>query len=131
MNVLFDGPERARITVLMAHGAGTPMDSPSLAATAKALGDAGLRVARFEFAYMAGRRTGAGRKPPPRADTLNPEYVAAVKALSVKGPLIIGGKSMGGRVASMVGRVPDSGVASRSHHVAGLAELVRRPRLAG
>jgi predicted alpha/beta-hydrolase family hydrolase len=102
MNVLFDGPEHARITVLLAHGAGAPMESPSLAATAKALGDAGLRVARFEFAYMAGRRSGAGRKPPPRADTLNPEYVAAVKALAVKGPLIIGGKSMGGRVASMV-----------------------------
>ena len=102
MNVLFDGPENARITVMLAHGAGAPMDSGTLTATAEALGGAGLRVARFEFDYMAGRRTGAGRKPPPRAERLNPQYVAAVDALGAKGALIIGGKSMGGRVASMV-----------------------------
>lgn len=99
---LFDGPDHARITVLLAHGAGAPMDSSSMAAAAKALGEAGFRVARFEFGYMAGRRTGASRVPPPRAEKLNPEYLAAIDALDTKGPLIIGGKSMGGRVASMV-----------------------------
>jgi uncharacterized protein len=77
------------------------MDSPAMTAGAKVLAEAGLRVARFEFGYMASRRT-AGRKPPPRADKLMPEYVAAVDALDVSGLLIIGGKSMGGRVASMV-----------------------------
>ncbi|MDO8979142.1 MAG: alpha/beta hydrolase [Afipia sp.] len=99
---LFDGPEEAGITILLAHGAGGAMDSASMTATAKALAEAGLRVARFEFDYMAARRTSASRKPPPRADRLNPEYIAAIDALDVKGPLIIGGKSMGGRVASMV-----------------------------
>ena len=98
---LFDGPEDAAITVLLAHGAGAPMDSASMAATAKSLAAVGFRVARFEFAYMAARRYGH-RKPPPRAETVNPEYIAAVEALGAKGPLIIGGKSMGGRVASMV-----------------------------
>ena len=98
---LFDGPEDAAVTILLAHGAGAPMDSASMTATAKALAAAGFRVARFEFAYMAARRYGH-RKPPPRAETVNPEYVAAVEALGAKGPLIIGGKSMGGRVASMV-----------------------------
>jgi uncharacterized protein len=99
---LFDGPEGAPVTILLAHGAGAPMDSASMTATAKALGSAGLRVARFEFGYMAARRASEGRKPPPRAETLNPEYLAAVAALGAKGPLVIGGKSMGGRVASMV-----------------------------
>jgi len=99
---LFDGPEDAEATILLAHGAGAPMDSAALNATAKALADVRLRVARFEFGYMAARRTDAGRKPPPRAETLIPEYRAAVAALGAKGPLIIGGKSMGGRVASMV-----------------------------
>lgn len=99
---LFDGPEEAGITILLAHGAGGAMDSASMTASAKALAEAGLRVARFEFDYMAARRTSASRKPPPRADRLNPEYIAAIDALDVKGPLIIGGKSMGGRVASMV-----------------------------
>ncbi|OCO98425.1 MULTISPECIES: alpha/beta family hydrolase [unclassified Ensifer] len=99
---LFDGPEDAPVTILLAHGAGAPMDSASMNATAKALAAAGFRIARFEFGYMAARRTSEGRKPPPRAETLNPEYVAAIEALGAKGPLIIGGKSMGGRVASMV-----------------------------
>lgn len=100
---LFDGPEDAHITILLAHGAGAPMDSASMSAVAKAFAAAGLRVARFEFSYMSARRTGDGRKPPPRAERLQPEYVAAVDDLgSTSGPLIIGGKSMGGRVASMV-----------------------------
>lgn len=99
---LFDGPDQAMATILLAHGAGAPMDSPSMTATAKALAAGGFRVARFEFGYMASRRTADGRKPPPRAETLNPEYEAAVAALGAEGPLVIGGKSMGGRVASMV-----------------------------
>lgn len=92
---LFDGPDDAAVTILLAHGAGAPMDSASMTATAGALATAGFRVARFEFGYMAARRTVEGRKPPPRADTLNPEYLAAIEDLDVKGPLIIGGKSMG------------------------------------
>ncbi|TBA76703.1 alpha/beta hydrolase (plasmid) [Rhizobium ruizarguesonis] len=96
------GPEDARFTILLAHGAGAPMDSASMTAAANALAGVGFRVARFEFAYMAARRTLEGRKPPPRAETLNPEYETAIAELGASGPLIIGGKSMGGRVASMI-----------------------------
>lgn len=100
---LFDGPDDAHVTILLAHGAGAPMDSASMNAIAKAFAAAGLRVARFEFAYMAARRTGEGRKPPPKAERLLPEYVAAIDDLGLtSGTLVIGGKSMGGRVASMV-----------------------------
>lgn len=99
---VFDGPDRADVTILLAHGAGAAMDSPSMTAAATALAGVGFRVARFEFAYMAGRRTGGGRTPPPRAEKLKPQYLAAIDALGAKGALIIGGKSMGGRVASMV-----------------------------
>ncbi len=98
---LFDGPATASTTILLAHGAGAPMDSASMTATAQALAAAGFRVARFEFAYMAARRSGQ-RKPPPRAESVQPEYRAAIDALKAKGKLIIGGKSMGGRVASMI-----------------------------
>jgi uncharacterized protein len=98
---IFDGPAKAPITVLLAHGAGAPMDSPAMTAATKALVAEGLRVARFEFGYMAARRTGE-RRPPPKAETVMPEYVAAIDALEAKGKLIIGGKSMGGRVASMI-----------------------------
>ena len=98
---LFDGPEGAAVTVLLAHGAGAPMDSAAMTAAARALAAEGLRVARFEFGYMAGRRQGV-RKAPPRAEAVMPEYRAAVAALGAPGRLVIGGKSMGGRVASMV-----------------------------
>ncbi|QND17984.1 alpha/beta hydrolase (plasmid) [Rhizobium leguminosarum bv. trifolii] len=99
---LLQGPQDARFTILLAHGAGAPMDSASMTAAANALAGVGFRVARFEFAYMAARRISEGRKPPPRAETLNPEYEAAIAELGASGPLIIGGKSMGGRVASMI-----------------------------
>lgn len=95
------GPKAAKATLLFAHGAGAPMDAPWMEAFAGALGAAGIGVARFEFGYMAGRREGV-RKPPPRAETLMDEYVAAVDALRARGKLAIGGKSMGGRVASLV-----------------------------
>jgi predicted alpha/beta-hydrolase family hydrolase len=62
MDLLFDGPEAARDRIVLAHGAGAPMDDPFLTAIAAGLGARGLRVARFEFPYMAARRSGR-RKP--------------------------------------------------------------------
>ncbi|WP_413711484.1 alpha/beta family hydrolase [Rhizobium sp. Rhizsp82] len=100
--LLITGPDDAGTTILLAHGAGAPMDSKSMNAAAAALADAGFRVARFEFGYMAARRTSDQRKPPPKAETLQPEYRDAVAALGAKSKLVIGGKSMGGRVASML-----------------------------
>lgn len=99
---LIDGPPDAAVTILLAHGAGAPMDSASMNAATAALVAAGFRIARFEFGYMAARRSSDTRKPPPKAEKLIPEYMAAVARLGATGPLIIGGKSMGGRVASMV-----------------------------
>jgi hypothetical protein len=135
---LFDGPQDARVTILLAHGAGAPMDSASMNATAKALAAEGLRVARFEFSYMAGRRSGAGRKPPPRADKVMPEFVAAVDDLGpTNGPLLIGGKSMGGRVASMVadtlfdaGRIAGLVCLGYPFHPPGKPETLRTAHLA-
>ena len=98
---LFNGPENAAVTILLAHGAGGAMDSASMTAIAEALAVEGLRIVRFEFSYMAARRSGL-RKPPPWAETLIPEYQAAIDQLDAKGKLIIGGKSMGGRIASMI-----------------------------
>ena len=99
---LVQGPSDARFTILLAHGAGAPMDSPSMTAASTALAESGFRVARFEFGYMAARRSSDNRKPPPRAETLIPRYQAAVAEIKGSGPLIIGGKSMGGPVASTI-----------------------------
>jgi predicted alpha/beta-hydrolase family hydrolase len=135
---LFDGPEDARVTILLAHGAGAPMDSASMNATAKALAAEGFRVVRFEFGYMASRRTPAGKKPPPRADKVMPEFIAAVDDLGpTNGPLIIGGKSMGGRVASMVadslyeaGRIAGLVCLGYPFHPPGKPETLRTAHLA-
>jgi predicted alpha/beta-hydrolase family hydrolase len=81
------------------------MDTPFLARISELLAERGLRVVRFEFGYMAARRAGGKRRPAPKAETLMPEYRAAVDAVRAgdfQGRLAIGGKSMGGRVASMV-----------------------------
>lgn len=102
MTFLMDGDLPDRPTVLLAHGAGAAMDSGFMTSIAAGMADCGLRVARFEFAYMAGRRTGGSKRPPPKVERLQEEFLATVDALTVTGPLIIGGKSMGGRVASLV-----------------------------
>ncbi len=100
MDLLRDEAPGSPATVLLAHGAGAAMDSPGVTAIAVRLADRGIRVARFEFGYMAARRSGI-RRPPPRAETLLDEYRTAVEAVGDTGALIIAGKSMGGRVASM------------------------------
>lgn len=101
MDFLLDGPADAPLTVALAHGAGAPMDSPFLADFARALAAAGWRVARFEFPYMAQRRSGGGTRPPDRPNVLLDTWQTAIDRL---GPerLVIGGKSLGGRMASMI-----------------------------
>ena len=78
------------------------MGTPFMEAVARLLADRNIATVRFEFAYMAARRQGGSRKPPPKAERLMDEYRAAVAGLPKGAPLLIGGKSMGGRVASLV-----------------------------
>ena len=98
---LFDGPKNAETTICLAHGAGALMDSDFMQAFAEGLGAEGFRVARFEFPYMAERRATGKRKPPNRAPMLMEYWLDVVAQLSADN-LIIGGKSMGGRMASLV-----------------------------
>jgi hypothetical protein len=100
----------AAATVLLAHGAGAPMDAPFMNRLAEALAAEGLAVARFEFGYMAARRTSGKKTPPPEAGKLVGEYRAAIDAVlaapEAAGRILIGGKSMGGRVAAMTAGAP-------------------------
>ena len=98
---LFDGRAGAPLTIALAHGAGAAMDSPFMAAFAEGLAERGFRVARFEFPYMAERRRSGKKRPPDRANVLLDAWRAVIVAL---GPerLVIGGKSLGGRIASMI-----------------------------
>jgi predicted alpha/beta-hydrolase family hydrolase len=100
--VRFDGPPDAGTTLVLAHGAGAPMDSPYLEALARDLAERGLRVARFEFPYMAKRREGGGRTAPDRPPVLLAAWRAAIESLGGGPRLVIGGKSLGGRMASLL-----------------------------
>lgn len=134
---LLTGDAPGRTTVLLAHGAGAAMDTAFMSGIAGALAAQGLRVARFEFAYMAARRTGGSKRPPPKVELLCAEYLAAVEALACEGPLIIGGKSMGGRVASLVadslhgeGRIAGLVCLGYPFHPTGKPEKLRTAHLA-
>lgn len=100
--LLIDGPAKARLTIVLAHGAGAPMDSPFMNTIAKGLAEAGLRVARFEFPYMHARReTGRGGGPD-REPILLQAWRDAITDQGGGSRVVIGGKSLGGRIASMV-----------------------------
>lgn len=68
---------------------------------AEGLATAGYRTARFEFPYMAARRASGARKPPDRQPVLLDTWRAVIAELGAD-RLVIGGKSMGGRMASMI-----------------------------
>ena len=99
---LIDGPASAPATLLLAHGAGAPMDSPFLQTMASGLAALGWRVVRFEFPYMAKARQSGQRRAPDRQPVLLQSWRDQVAAAASQGPLFLGGKSMGGRMASLV-----------------------------
>jgi predicted alpha/beta-hydrolase family hydrolase len=99
---LVDGPDAAPATLLLAHGAGAPMDSPFLQTIATGLAERGWRVLRFEFPYMAQARRLGQRRAPDRQPVLLQSWRDQVARAADHGPLFIGGKSMGGRMASLV-----------------------------
>ncbi len=99
---LYDGPARSPMRLALAHGAGAPMDSPFMETIAKGVAQHGIRVARFEFPYMAARRSGGKRAAPDREPVLLDAWRGAIAKLGDPARLVIGGKSLGGRIASMV-----------------------------
>jgi predicted alpha/beta-hydrolase family hydrolase len=101
MYLLTDGPAGAATTIALAHGAGAGMESGSLQAFAEGLANEGFRVVRFEFPYMARRRETGKRGGPDRLPVLMETWRNVINAQAAE-RLVIGGKSMGGRIASMV-----------------------------
>ncbi|MFM7641875.1 MAG: alpha/beta fold hydrolase [Cyanobium sp.] len=99
---LLDGPDNAPATLVLAHGAGAPMDSPFMEAIAAGLAERGWRVLRFEFPYMARLRLSGRKAAPDALPKLQESFRAVVAEAAGQGPLIIGGKSLGGRVASLL-----------------------------
>ena len=98
---LITGPASTKPRIVLAHGAGAPMDTPFMEHIASGLADAGYQVVRFEFPYMMARRTTGKRRGSGPAKALVGYFTRIIDDLGDPENLIIGGKSMGGRVASM------------------------------
>ena len=99
---LHNGSAEAPLTFLLAHGAGAPMDSPFLQVVAEGLARCGWEVVRFEFPYMARTRQSGKKAAPDRMPALEACFREQVALLAERPQLIIGGKSMGGRVATQL-----------------------------
>lgn len=93
---LHDGPGDARATVVLAHGAGAGMTHPFLAAVARGLAAAGFAVVRFDFPYRT------AKKSRPDAMPMLQDALREVVRTHGKTTFVLAGKSMGGRVATMI-----------------------------
>ena len=98
---IVNGPQRAPATIILAHGAGAGMDTDFMDAFADGLADHGFRVVRFEFPYMAERRQTGKRRPPDREPVLRRTWLDVIATVESE-TLFIGGKSLGGRIASLI-----------------------------
>lgn len=96
-----DGPVDAATTLILAHGAGAPMDTPFMNTIATGVAEAGIAVIRFEFPYMARRREDGKRRPPDRQPVLLDTWRTIFSSVAST-RVAIGGKSMGGRMASLI-----------------------------
>ena len=108
IDILFDGPDEksAKHTLILAHGAGAPMDSGFMNVFAAGIGERGIRVARFEFPYMDGRRVTGKKRPPDRQPKLLETWREVITQIGGSA-VNIGGKSMGGRMATLLAVAED------------------------
>ena len=100
----YDENQQVPTTLILAHGAAAPMDRGFMTDMAARLAGRGVNVLRFEFPYMAQRRIDGGKRPPNQQAKLLEcwrEVFSEVRR-HVAGPLAVGGKSMGGRMASLL-----------------------------
>jgi predicted alpha/beta-hydrolase family hydrolase len=100
-NLQFEGPKKAKACVVLAHGAGESSQSTFLSYFATEIAEMRYRVARFDFPYMEQRSTTGRKRPPDKEPVLRDTWIQVVKNLPFE-RIVIGGKSMGGRIASLV-----------------------------
>jgi len=97
---IIEGPESAPLFIF-AHGAGAGMEHDFMTAVAKGLVEQGIRVVRFNFPYMIKRAEDGKKRPPDRASKLLEAYSEVIAHFAYS-PVVIGGKSMGGRMSSLL-----------------------------
>jgi len=90
------------INVVFAHGSGIGMNHEFMQCVAAVMSLKDFTVYLFEFGYMQKIQATGVRQPPPAVAKLELEYLKLLDALALPSPLIIGGKSLGSRVASLI-----------------------------
>jgi predicted alpha/beta-hydrolase family hydrolase len=129
VSAILDGPQ-GRPLLVLAHGAGGDMNTKFLEGFAGGLSAAGVSCLRFNFPYAE-----AGRRGPDREPVLRDAWAAAFeRAASLGEPLWAGGKSLGGRIASMMvadGDLPAEGLVFVGYplHPPGKPERIRDEHL--
>ncbi len=124
--IIINGDQGCPVLVF-AHGAGAAMDSDFMNSIAIGLADQGVRVVRFEFLYMQLQRESGKRRPPDRQPKLLAHFEDVINQLDAP-QLFVGGKSMGGRMATMLASrlaVKGSVVFGYPFHALGKPEKVR------
>ncbi|WP_194437261.1 alpha/beta family hydrolase [Vibrio fluminensis] len=128
---LSDGELGSPLFVL-AHGAGAGMDHAFMQQVASGLAEKGIQVIRFNFPYMVKRAEDGKKRPPDRAPKLLEAFEQVIAEYADK-PIVIGGKSMGGRMASLLGDNPQvAGIACLGYpfHPPGKPEKYKGEHLA-
>lgn len=96
-----EGPKKAKTCVVLTHGAGESSDSAFLSYFAEGLVAQRHRVVRFDFPYMEDRSRTGRKRPPDREEVLKATWLAVLNEITLD-KVVIGGKSMGGRIASLI-----------------------------
>ncbi|MGL6315889.1 alpha/beta fold hydrolase [Vibrio sp. WXL103] len=99
-NRLIDGGEQQPLFIF-AHGAGADMTHDFMQSVASQLAEHGVQVMRFNFPYMVKRAEDGKRRPPDRAPKLLEAFTQVIESVAPR-KVVIGGKSMGGRMASLL-----------------------------
>ncbi|MFT6373122.1 MAG: putative alpha/beta-hydrolase family hydrolase [Gammaproteobacteria bacterium] len=102
--MMIDRSQNPKAIIILAHGSGAPMHSHFMNTITRELMAHSIDVIRFEFDYMAQRRTGGSKRPPPKMPILVKQFEQVCQHILTceKLPVFIAGKSMGGRVASLL-----------------------------
>lgn len=106
ITMLCDGPKHSEWTIILAHGAGAAMDTPFMEFFAQGLAERDHRVVRFEFPYMVAQRKSGKKRTPDREPVLRQSWHNVIDAVASQ-KMLIGGKSMGGRIATLIAREVD------------------------
>jgi hypothetical protein len=105
MKIRIDSPSNPFAQLILSHGAGADKDSEFMHSMAGLLCQKGIKVVRFDFPYMLAAREKQKRQLPNKMPVLIDDFLEIIATADNNLPLFVGGKSMGGRVATLLPKI--------------------------